>query len=468
MRMLILSKLLTSLNMYVSTFLVFLSLHTFCAAASTLYVANRDSTSVSVIDTATNSVIATVTVQAPPQCLAITSDGTRVYVTCASANPTDGVSVIDTATNSVIATILIPGDVFPQPLVITPDNASVYVENIFADTVSVIDTATNSVIATVAVGSLGTSVQFLAITPDGTRVYVANQLSDNVSVIDTATNSVIATITVGDAPRFLASTPDGARVYVVNRNSSDVSVIDTATNSVATVVVGSFPQSFVSTPDGTRIYVACSGMPSLVSVIDTATNSVIATVVVGSSSQFLTITPDGTRVYVANTDSDNVSVVDTETNSVIATVAVGDLGATGIQFRAITSDNTRVYVANRDSSSVSVIDTTTNSVIATVAVGAFPHFLALPPSPSSSLEVTAAIKNARGFGIRFTYYKLSWNPSPEATSYTIFRNGMFLSQTQSTHYSDIAIDPSQVYTYEVTAYDSTTQIGSGQVQIGPL
>ena len=162
-------------------------------------------------------------------------------------------------------------------------------------------------------------------------------------------------------------------------------------------------------------------------------------------------------------------MINTESNIVIATVVVGDFPID----LAITG--TSVYVSNSQSGNVSVIDTTNNTVMATVEVGGTPFALAiteaspLPPTPAPTLVVEAAVKKARGFGIRFKYYQLSWNAVPGATLYRIFRNGILISQdTRSTHYSDTAIDPSEAYTYVVDAYSSDTQIGSGQVQIGPL
>ena len=60
---------------------------------------------VSVIDTATNSVAATISlgISQNPFGVAITPDGTRAYVTISF--PNNFVSVIDTATNTVVATI---------------------------------------------------------------------------------------------------------------------------------------------------------------------------------------------------------------------------------------------------------------------------------------------------------------------------------------------------------------------------
>ncbi len=73
---------------------------------------------------------------------------------------------------------------------------------------------------------------------------------------------------------------------------------------------------------GTRVY-ATIASSNVVSVIDTATNSVITNVAVGANPDGLAVNPSGSRVYVANLDSNNVSVIDTASNTVVATIAVG-------------------------------------------------------------------------------------------------------------------------------------------------
>jgi YVTN family beta-propeller protein len=78
--------------------------------------------------------------------VAVSPDGRKVYVAG------DPVSVIDTETNTVTATIPVgPG---PLGVAVTPDGRKVYVaKRGLSGTVSVIDTATNTVIATVPVGT---------------------------------------------------------------------------------------------------------------------------------------------------------------------------------------------------------------------------------------------------------------------------------------------------------------------------
>ena len=281
------------------------------------YVTNSNSSSVSVIDTASNSVVATVGVGGRPIGVGITPDGSRAYVANSNSN---SVSVVNTASNTVVATVGV-GSV-PQGLAITPDGFRAYVANSFSNSISVINTASNTVIATVGVEASPTGV---AITPGGTRVYVTDGsfTFGSVSVIDTLTNTVVAIVPVGYGPIGVAITPDGSRVYVANTYSSSVSVIDTSTNTVIATIGMFQPVGVAVTPDGSRAYVTNSS-PTFgsVSVIDTVSNTVIATVGVGPDAQLLAITPDGTHAYVASFGSNSVFVIDTTTITVTATVGV--------------------------------------------------------------------------------------------------------------------------------------------------
>ena len=81
------------------------------------------------------------------------------------------------------------------------------------------------------------------------------------------------------------------RAYVANNGSADISVIDTASNTVvATVPMGEEPIDVAVTPDGARAYVTNFG-GTTVSVINTATNTVVATVPVGAGPTGVAITP---------------------------------------------------------------------------------------------------------------------------------------------------------------------------------
>jgi YVTN family beta-propeller protein len=95
--------------------------------------------------------------------------------------------------------------------------------------------------------------------------------------------------------------------YIANGNSNTVSVIDTATNKVvATVAVGSVPDGIAVTPDGKHVYVA-NASADTVSVIDTATNTVVGLPIpVGTLPVGVAFTPNGIRAYVTNFNSNDV------------------------------------------------------------------------------------------------------------------------------------------------------------------
>src|SRR5438445_13565499 len=114
------------------------------------------------------------------------------------------------------------------------------------------------------------------------------------------------------------------QAYITNLNDNTVSVIDTASNTVmATVPVGNFPNGVAVTPDGAHVYVGNQGdglVPGTVSVIDTATNKLTATVMVGLFPFGVAVTPDGAHVYVGNLCSTTVSVIASTSNTATAEV----------------------------------------------------------------------------------------------------------------------------------------------------
>jgi len=328
------------------------------------------------------------------------------------------VSVIDTATNKVTATVAVGK--WPLGVAVNPDGKKVYVTNTGSNTISVIDTTTNTVISTITDldGPFG-----VAVSPDGKKLYVSNWASNDVSVIDTATNKITSTVKVGTNPRGIVVTPNGKRVYVANLNSRNGYVINTATNKVKTKVrVGSLPYGIAVTPDGTKVYVADTGNDN-VSVIDTTTNTVTATVNVGKNPYVIAVNPNGKKVYV--TGPYGVSVIDTATNKVTATMP-GD-PAEGI---AVTPDGTKVYVVHYSSNVVSIIDTQINKVTATIKVDypvAFGQFIS-PLSPFANFSASP-VEGKAPLTIAFTDKSIR---SPTKWKWT-FGDGASSTQQNPTH-----------------------------------
>jgi len=329
-----LRDLLLKSTFWMSTFVSALALSGAQAVAGSVgYVANIADGTISVINTSTNTQVATISTNGAGA-VAVTPDGTRAYVVTGG-----GVSVIDTATNTVVGSpIPIGTETFGLfiGIAITPNGRSVYVANSGSGTVSVIATASNTVVDTIPVG---TSPSGIAITPDGTHAYVVDSNvglsgTSNVFVIDIATNTVVDTIPVGALPIGIAITPDGTHAYVANAGDDTIGVIEITTNTVVdTIPLGVGPVGVAITPDGTQVYVVCVAdalaQTQAVSVIATASNTVVSSIPVGlrfpnAAYMGLAVTPDGTGVYVANGGANTLSVISTSSNTVTGSVTVGN------------------------------------------------------------------------------------------------------------------------------------------------
>ncbi len=289
------------------------------AAQGRAYVANSASDTVSVVDTATNTVITTIPVGNGPEGLAVTPDGTRVYV----PNWEDGtVSVISTTSNTVVATVTVGGA--PRSAAISPDGTRAWVVGFGG--VHVIDTATNTVVGTVPGVPFALDVAF---SPDGTRAYLTYLAEDEVlAVVDTTTLAVVAQPPIGHNSVEVEVSPDGSRVYVLGQNF-DVRMFDTATNTQVGQVLLPRVMDLVASPDGARLYVVQGGSQPTLLVLDAATLAVLTRVPLDAAPlNFVpwgvAVSPTGDRVYVTGPAGPTgvVVVVDTATNTV-TTVTVG-------------------------------------------------------------------------------------------------------------------------------------------------
>jgi YVTN family beta-propeller protein len=291
--------------------------------------------SVSVIDTATNTVQTTITVGNAPFDVAAAPDGKRVYVPNSGSST---VSVIDTATNRVTNTIAVPNGAFG--VAVNQHGSRAYVtsgailDSPHTGFVSVVDTTTNTVVDTIATGL---PTRRLVITPDGAHAYAGllevlplQPPRGFLAVIDLATGTVVKRIPVGVEPSGIAITPDGALIYVNGRSSvAGTDVVSTTTNTVvATAPAGA--AGLAVTPDGSRVYTAGGiGFPD-VSVISTATNTITARINIGTGTRGVGVTPDGAKAYVTRqapnlgTGGGTATVISIATNTVTTTITVGD------------------------------------------------------------------------------------------------------------------------------------------------
>ncbi len=165
---------------------------------SKLYVSTYDSQTgahaVAVINANTNALITTVPMNTLSG-LAMSPDGSKVYVVndncCGGGNGT--VTVLDTQTNGVIATITV--GLTPNHAVVSSDGSTIYVDDQGSNSVSVIDGTTNTEVSQITVGT----------GPNGLGIGIAPNLAPNVGAITVATSPVQVNTAITASANFTDS-----------------------------------------------------------------------------------------------------------------------------------------------------------------------------------------------------------------------------------------------------------------------
>ncbi|MDE1880709.1 MAG: hypothetical protein KGI89_09195, partial [Euryarchaeota archaeon] len=287
----------------------------------------------------------------------------------------DNVSVIDSATGKLQATVQIGTG--PDGLAFDPTNHDVYVADQAMDTVDVVDPISGRTIASAPVGLPPYSVAFDSTNGD---LYVPNWNSNNVSVIDTATNRDVLSITLpgydGEASEYDGTTN---AVWVYDLWLGGIDIISGATNRV----VGSIPLpggsnlgDFAWDPQSGTIYASTTvNGYNNVTVFDQATWSVVAQVPVGISPLGLAYDAAKGEVFVADSGSANVTIINTTTYRTVGSIPVGG----SPMAVALDPLNGYLYVTDTVSGSTVVVDTSTDSVVGSVPVGLGPVALLFDP-----------------------------------------------------------------------------------------
>ena len=324
---------------------------------------------VAVIDVASRSVVATIPVATGVRALVLDPAGNFLYVGADTSVALSGivvssrpvVEVIDARASRGVTTIPLgptlagPDHAEVPALAVHPSGSKVYaVRSVtrtspsfqITDDVVVLGTAPHEIVGTVP--GLGAP---LAVDAAGARLYA--RAPDGLAVVDAATDTPVTTVALACclANGHLAVHPGGATVYAlfpeVDGISGQIAVVDAHANELVTTIrLGSLvPRASAFDRDGSRLYVVgdaeipCPQFPcplraSVLAVVDTAANRVIATVALGAgptgSAQSIAVHPAGTYVYAAFPSAvlGTVAIVDTATNAVVRTfpgaeVAIG-------------------------------------------------------------------------------------------------------------------------------------------------
>jgi YVTN family beta-propeller protein len=351
--------------------------------------------------------------------LALTSDGSTLI----AVNPdSNSITLIETATHSVLSEIPVGDD--PRSVSVDDEKAMAYTANFGSDSISVIDLTSGEKTAEIIVGNRPYGV---LVDPTRNHLYVTEQGMDHLHILNTNTFGTIATLDLGDRPSGLALSNDGSKLYVTHLLNNKISVVNldpqkiflpfvadtynynSATSRFSPSPLISFPefitseislwpdsnlvQSIFLSPDGDHAYIPHTRSNSsnkaltfdttvfpLVSIIDTSRSEHM----IGQQFDLgtldppgvgipfdISVTPDGKEMWVLNAASNDVTVINLELRELAAHIEVG-ANPRGI---LISPDGTEVYVNNSLDGSISMIDSATYSVIKDISTTSIP----LPP-----------------------------------------------------------------------------------------
>ncbi|MBV8806184.1 MAG: beta-propeller fold lactonase family protein, partial [Sinobacteraceae bacterium] len=270
-----------------------------CAWAGRAYVTNEDGESVSVLDTDTAEVIATVNVGKRPRGIKLSHDGKQLFVAvsglpkCPPSVPdaecaklkhdlsADGIAIIDTATLKLVKLLKSGSD--PEQFDLSHDGKQLFVTNEDAGTVSVVAIATGAVEATIPVGKEPEGVR---VSPDGRWIVATSESGNAIYVIDPQALKVVKSVPVGKRPRDVAYGPDGKTIYVSNEFDASLYKTTIPDSDSATKLLQLRPEAkpmglvldaprkrlFLSTGrGGTVAVISMEGEPKLVTEIPVGT-----------------------------------------------------------------------------------------------------------------------------------------------------------------------------------------------------
>lgn len=335
-----------------------------------LYVPNRASADITIIDTRNDQVIGKVGVGNVPHQVAVSASAGALV---ASNTKDNSLSIIDLETQQTAATLIL--DTEPEHMQLSPDGMTLAVGNIAAGTVSLIDLGQKTETARID-GFF--QPHNLTWNNEGKLLFAANLGANHISVVDTATAKIIREIPVGD-PQMVAyrgdaadadfqglinvtRSVDGKLGFAAHGESGQMAVIDLDRGELLrNMSVGQRPWRAFATPDGKFMLIPRNG-DETVAVVDAATQQTVAVLPGGADMTGVNTDPTGRFAYVISRGDRKLVVLNLVDMRAHGEIALGGSPETGVT----APGNGKLYVALSSSNQVAVIDTATATMTGTI------------------------------------------------------------------------------------------------------
>jgi YVTN family beta-propeller protein len=323
----------------IACFAAMLALPAPCAEKSyRVFVTNEGSGDVTVIDGRTHQVTATWPLGKRPRGLVGSPDHQRLYVALSGsplAGPgvdektlpppdkgADGIGVVSLASGHVERVLTGVSD--PEQVALSPDGSRLFVASEDGGAAVTFRVTDGKKVSSVDVGG---EPEGLAVSAVAGLLGVTSEEANSVALLSLSDATLLGRVPVGQRPRDLGFSPDGKSLYVSGENDASLTVVDVASRKVRQTLhvpgEGARPKGIAVSPDGARVYVT-TGRGAHVEVLDAGTMKVIASIAVGTRPWGIGLSPDGRYLYTANGPSNDVSVVDTVELRTVANVKAGN------------------------------------------------------------------------------------------------------------------------------------------------
>lgn len=229
----------------------------------------------------------------------------------------DGIAVVDIAQKKVLRKIQVGSD--PEQLALSADGTRLYISNEDVATASVVNIASGKVEHIIPVSR---EPEGVTTSPDGKFFYVTCETEGEIFAIDTAKYKVLTHFNVGGRPRSADFLPDGSRGFIPSESSGQLHMIDSVNHKLLKTIdlpKGSRPMCVKAAADGKKVYFS-TGRAGTVEVLDPSKQEVTNAIKVGTRPWGIEISPDGKFLFAANGPSDDVSVVDLSSEKEITRV----------------------------------------------------------------------------------------------------------------------------------------------------